>query len=158
MLVTRISVFCLVTFTLFIMVATGCGMLTKPEVQYITVVTPMQKYDSAELVERIERYKLIGRKCKLVTVDTAFIKENISAFIIPILRNVQCVKAIRDFSNNDSSILVLEIREGYDIYQARYDVLDVIKAKQDNLPMHVSDSIVVLGQGYDVKGDGEAKK
>lgn len=158
MFLARIPVFYLVTCTLFIMVATGCGMLIKPEVHYIAVVTPMQKYDSAELAERIERYKLTDRKCQLVTVDTAFIKENISAFIIPILRNVQCVKSIRDLSNNDSSILVLEIREGYDIYQARYDVLDVIKAKQDNLPMHVSDSIVVLAQGYDVKRDGETKK
>lgn len=140
------SVFTTATWFVFIIVATSCGNHGEKNAQYITVITPMQKMDSAEINEQIERAKLFGRKIEIVPIDTTFIKENISAYIIPIVRRAECVKEIQDLSNNDSSILVLEIKEEYDIFQARYDIYDLLKAKRTNMPENMNDPIVIRGR------------
>lgn len=139
-------VFRLSVSSLLILFAMSCGNQTKADAQYITVITLPQKMDSAEINEQIERAKLIGRKIEIVPIDTTFIRVNISSYIIPIVRGAECVKEIQDLSNNDSSILVLEIKEDYDIYQASYDIYDLLKAKRTNMPENMNDPIVIRGR------------
>lgn len=139
-------VFRLSVSSLLILFAMSCGNQTKADAQYITVITLPQKMDSAEINEQIERAKLVGRKIEIVPIDTTFIRENISSYIIPIVRGAECVKEIQDLSNNDSSILVLEIKEDYDIYQASYDIYDLLKVKRTNMPENMNDPIVIRGR------------
>ena len=140
--------FRLTIITISIMFTLNCGNELKKEPEYISIITTIQKEDSTELNQRIERVKLSGREYSIVKVDTAFIRENISEFILPVINRAECVKEIHDLSNNDSSILVVEIKENHDIFKAKYEIDDLLKANKRNFPMNISDPIVIRGRKY----------
>jgi len=109
---------------------------------YLTVITTLQPVDTTGITQKIQ----MGHKVTICNSDTAFIKENVSYWIVPFIRQAACVREIEDLSNNDSSIIVITLKEEQDIVEARNEIDQLLKVNRTNLPMNLVDPIVIQGR------------
>jgi hypothetical protein len=147
----KISLYGLTIIAVMILFISGCENRLKKEPEYLSIITTMQIEDSTAFHERMKRDKMTGREYKTVKIDTAFIKKNISYYIIPFIEHAECVKEIQDLSNNDSSIIVITVKDNHNIYEAKYEISDLLKANRTNFPLNISDPIVIRGRLSNVK-------
>ena len=127
-----------------ILLAMGCKESKTKETLFLSIITPWIQ-DTAEFNRQLERNKITGRKFEIVKVDTAFIKKNISYWIISNLEQLDCIQEIQDESNNDSSILIVEIKENLTMNDA-LKAITRITDNEKNFPMNMAKPLVIPGK------------
>lgn len=140
--ISKTYLFHSVLIAVFIIVIAGCALSPEKNAGYVTVITTMPFADSSDIL----RAEMSGRDYEITNVDTAFIRENITFYIVPILKSAECVAGIKDMSNNDSSILVVAIKADHNPVVARYHIDSLLKAERENIPDNLNDPNVIQGR------------